>query len=277
MKFSLWTQYGALNSKPVFEAFKQSLDASGYTVTENDPTADVDVIWSVLWCGKMAANKQIFHNGKPTIVLEVGGIYRGTTWKVCLNGIGYSNCMPNVSRNKSRDHPRLPLEPWKEPGENILVCCQHPKSHMWENMPVTAEWVDNVITRVRRYSNKHIIVRPHPRYPIKLMHDYDNVSLQTPKKIQGSYDDFDLSFENLHAVVSWSSNPGPQAIVAGVPAFVGPNSLAFDVANTNLENIENPERPDRSQWIIDYSYSEYTLNEISQGIPLRKLLKSLDI
>ena len=49
MKFSLWTDYGALNSRLVFDAFANSLNDAGHTVVYNDSSADVDVIWSVLF------------------------------------------------------------------------------------------------------------------------------------------------------------------------------------------------------------------------------------
>ena len=91
MKFSLWTQYGALNSKPVFDAFREGCRALGFSTDDNSNDSDVDVIWSVLFNGRMAQNQLVWKNAqnkkKPVIVLEVGGIKRGTTWKVGLNGI----------------------------------------------------------------------------------------------------------------------------------------------------------------------------------------------
>ena len=60
MKFSLWRDHGALNSRPVFDAFANSLVDAGYDVSNNDRSSDVDVIWSVLWHGRMAANKRIW-------------------------------------------------------------------------------------------------------------------------------------------------------------------------------------------------------------------------
>jgi hypothetical protein len=71
MKFSLWTDYGALNSKPVFDAFANSLNDSGHTVVYNDSSADVDCIWSVLFYGRMARNKAIRVKKNHTILLEV--------------------------------------------------------------------------------------------------------------------------------------------------------------------------------------------------------------
>ena len=58
MKISLWTKYGALNSQPVFEAFRQGAQRLGYNCRENVTSADVDVIWSVLWRGRMHGIEQ---------------------------------------------------------------------------------------------------------------------------------------------------------------------------------------------------------------------------
>jgi len=81
--FSLWRKNGALNSGPVFDAFYSGAKSLGYGCVDNSHDADVDVIWSVLWNGRMAANKVIWDRNlaqsKPTIVLEVGGIKRGIT------------------------------------------------------------------------------------------------------------------------------------------------------------------------------------------------------
>jgi hypothetical protein len=96
-----------------------------------------------------------------------------------------------------------------------------------------------------------------------------------PAKQQGTYDDYDMTFSNAHAVINWSSNPGIRAIINGVPAFVGPSSLAYDVANYSLDNIENPSTPDREQWLNDYAHTEWTIQEISSGIPLKYLTERL--
>ena len=129
MKFSLWTDYGALNSKPVFSAFERSLLDSKHTVVYNDNNADVNVIWSVLFNGRMARNQQVWDQKKPTIVLEVGGIKRGTTWKVGLNGINRDAYFGDNNNDDSRKHLLGLLEkPWRTNGEYILICGQHDKS-----------------------------------------------------------------------------------------------------------------------------------------------------
>ena len=279
MKFSLWTDYGALNSKPVFDAFANSLNNNGHNVAYNDTSADINVIWSVLFNGRMAGNKAVWEQQKPTIVLEVGGIKRGTTWKVGLNGIN-RDAYFGPSGNSS-DRVRLlglQVKPWKYDGEYILIAGQHDKSLQWKDMPSMATWVHDTITFIRAQTDRPIIFRPHPRCPLPAIeYDFKNVKRQTPKQIKNTYDDFDMQFDNIWATVSWSSNPGVHSIINGVPAFTGPSSLAFDVAEQNLRNIENPLYGDRTQWLNDYAHTEYTIQEISQGMPIKYLTSKINL
>jgi hypothetical protein len=143
-------------------------------------------------------------------------------------------------------------------------------------MPAMATWVHDTITFIRAQTDRPIIFRPHPRCPLPAIeHDFKHVKRQEPLQIKGSYDDFDMQFNNIWATVSWSSNPAIHSIINGVPAFTGPSSLAFDVAEQNLRNIENPLYGDRTQWLNDYAHTEYTIEEISKGIPLKNLTSKL--
>jgi hypothetical protein len=145
-------------------------------------------------------------------------------------------------------------------------------------MPVLATWAIDTIKTIRMYSKRPIIFRPHPRCPLpNIEHKFKNVHRQAPKKLNGTYDNFDIGFDNVHATVSYSSNPGVHSIINGIPAFVGTSSLAYDVANDIdfLHDIENPMMPDRTQWLNDYAHTEYTLDEIAQGIPLKRLTEKL--
>jgi len=281
MRFSLWTQYGAQNSRSVFDAFAHSLVVAGHDVLYNTSGCDVDVIWSVLWSGRMAPNeniwKQAVQQSKPIIVLEVGGIRRGTTWKVGLNGINRDAYFGPSSTDSNRANSfNIKLKDWNYNGEYILLCGQHDKSLQWANMPPMSRWVHDTITFIRAQTKRPIIFRPHPRCRLEAIErDFKDVIRQEPRQILGSYDDFDMKFDNIWATISWSSNPGIHSIINGVPAFTGPSSLAFDVADQNFRNIENPLYLDRTKWVNDYAWTEFTLEEISQGIPLKRLTSKL--
>ena len=279
MKFSLWTDYGALNSKPVFDAFEHSLVSSGHSVTHNDSNADVNVIWSVLFNGRMAGNQAVWKQKKPTIVLEVGGINRGTTWKVGLNGINRDAYFGEQDNDRSRaDRLGLVCKPWRSNGDFILICGQHDKSLQWQGMPRMSNWFLETYDEIRKHTERPILFRPHPRCRLEhIERGLKNVYRQQPTQILGTYDDYDMGFDNVWATVSYSSNPGIHSVLAGVPAFVGTSSLAYDVANDIdfMHDIENPMMPERQQWLNDYAHTEYTIEEISQGIPIKRLTSIL--
>jgi hypothetical protein len=263
----------------VFDAFATSLVDNGHTVVYNDNTADVDVIWSVLFHGRMARNKAIWENEKPTIVLEVGGINRGVTWKVGLNGINRDGYFSpgDFCNNRSNDLGLL-LKPWRTDGEYILIAGQHDKSLQWKNMPPMSNWFLDTYDEIRKHTQRPIIFRPHPRCRLPdIERGLRHVYRQEPKHVNGTYDSFDMGFDNIHCTFSHSSNPGIHSIIEGVPAFVSPSSLAYPVANDIdfFHDIENPLMPDRTQWLNDYAHTEYTIEEISQGLPLKNLTNEL--
>ena len=275
MKFSLFTQNGPLNSPPVWEAVRKGLIKLGHSVDENNIDTDIPVIWSLLWHGRMIKNRSIWHQfrnlNKNVLVIEVGGIKRNTTWKVGLNGINRMAQFPNNINDDRANQLGINLRPWRTQGEHILICLQHTKSEQWKELPPLEQYVQNTVAEIRRHSERKIIIRSHPRCLIQQTPKLKNVEYEIPKQIENSYDDFDLNFANAWAVVSWSSNPGIHAVLNGIPAFVGYQSLAYDVANKDFSTIENPIMPDRQQRLNDYVHTEWTVEEIAQGLPFSQL------
>lgn len=284
MKFSLFTQYGALNSQPVFASFEQGVKKLGHQTVKNDLNADILVIWSVLWHGRMKSNIEIWKFAKKEkknlIVLEVGGLIRGKTWRIGLNHI---NNLANFGKNSELDQDRpeklkIFLESKRTPGENIIIFGQNSKSEQWSNRPRPEFWLNYLVKSIKNYSDKKIVFRPHPR-------DYEwvqflpnlGIDIHIPRKVEGTYDDFDHSkdFVNAYCVFSPSSNPGIQAAIAGIPVFTDTDSLAYSVSNKSLENLINPELPDRKKWLIQICHTEWTLEEIELGIPIKRILDIL--
>lgn len=279
MKFSLFKEYGALNSTPVFKAFEHSLRAAGHSVSYDDMHSDVAVIWSVLFHGRMASNKPVWDyyrkTGRNVIVLEVGGIKRGTTWKVGLNGINRDgDYIPSGNDSHRARSLGLTLKPWRSDGECILICGQHDKSLQWRDMPSMSTWFLQTYDEIRKHTDRPIVFRPHPRCRLEYIErGLKNVYRQQTLHIDGTYDDFDMDFDNVWATVSYSSNPGIHSVIKGVPSFVSTHSLAYDAANDIdfLYSIETPLIPDRTQWLNDYAHTEWTVTEIAQGFPLKML------
>ena len=192
------------------------------------------------------------------------------------DGIPHVHSM-NTNNTDNNDNSRsndlgLFLKPWRKEGNHILLCGQHDKSLQWKGMPPMSSWVTDTVTEIRKYSDRVIVFRPHPRCQLDLIEAYlPNVIRQHPVHVSGTYDDFDMSFEDAWATISWSSNPGIHSVINGVPAYTGPSSLAYDVSMSSLSTIEDPILHDREQWLNDYAWTEFTVEEIEQGLPLKRL------
>ena len=275
-KVSLFKSFGALNSTPVFSAFETGLKKYNFDVVYDSMDADVAVIWSVLWHGRMSGNREVwdhFRNlNKPVIVLEVGAVQRGITWKIGLNGITRSALI--IKSKDDYKHAVFSLLPWRQSGDHILICGQNDKSLLWKDMPKMGTWVSNVIEEIRGYTNMPIVFRPHPRCPVQGIESYfKNVHRQVPTHILSTYDSYDLNFNKTHAVISWSSSPGSLAVIHGIPVYTSTDSFAYPVANKDFSNIIAPNMPDRENWFVDFLNSEYTITELETGIPLKTLTK----
>ena len=286
MKISCFTNYGPLNSKPVFQAFLDSVKNAGDTVLENtdDGNCDIAVIWSVLWQGRMAKYRNIWQTyrdkNKPVVVLEVGGIKRNETWKIAINGINREADFANQNVDGERWKKfNIKLEPWKQTGDKIVICGQHSNSHQWRNNPPMTTWFDQQITEIRRHTEKPIVIRPHPRNSVGLnTSKYKNVKIVTPQRDRSTYDDTDLAerLKSAWAVVSHSSNPAMTAVFSGIPVYVSEASLSYEVGNVSYENINNPNMPDRQEWANKLAYTEWWTDEIAQGLPWARIKNRLE-
>ena len=284
MKLEVWTQHGPLNSKPIFDAFIKSLRATGDEVILNtNSDADVAVIWSVLWQGRMRNYRQIWERyrqaNKPVIVLEVGGLRRNKSFKIGINGVNrkadFANQEVDATRWPLFEHT---LKPWKQTGDNIIILGQHDASEQWIGMPRMNLWFEQQIGQIRKHTNKPIQIRPHPRNPVSLdVNRYKNVSIARPIMDRNTIDDtnFKDTLKNAWAVVNHSSNPAMEAVMNGIPVFVSESSLCYDVGNHSLEDINNPRMPDRQHWANRLAYTEWFQDEIEKGLPWKKIKERL--
>lgn len=265
----------ALNSGPVMERILDSCTAAGITTQENSMDSDAAIIWSVLWHGRMAPNKQVYDHyrsqGKPVIVVEIGALYRGTTWKIAVNHInaeGYYGHLENLDQDRPKKL-KISLASLISPRPHVVIAAQHTKSMLVQKMGSMEQWIYNQVAAVKSVTDRPIIVRSHPRCRLDLQHLDPGIEVQTPMKLENTYDSFDLQY-NCHAVVNYNSGPGTQAAISGCRPIVDSSSLAYPVS-VKLEDIEKSYDIDRHQWLVEICHTEYTLNELETGVWLRRL------
>jgi hypothetical protein len=149
----------------------------------------------------------------------------------------------------------------------ILIASQHSRSLQWEGQPSMEQWIKHTIGQVKKYSSRRIVVRPHPRSPLK--EKFADATIDLPKLIPNSYDSFNIDY-NYHCVINYNSGPAVQAAIQGVPVICHTSSLAYPVGE-KWENLENPQLPDREEWFLKLTHTEWTLTEIAKGLPLARL------
>lgn len=288
MKIAAYLETSAKNDGiPVMPEFLESIRKDGHevlelSVKEFDDTADAAVIWSVLW--QRHERKVIWDwyrsRGIPVIVLEVGAIKRMKTWKIGINGVNKTAQWGN-NENLAQDRWKsmIHIEPWKTGGDYILVCTQHELSEQWKDMPSVNDWIKQTCQELRRHTDRPIVIRHHPRFTavMNVSELPKNCSFYKPKRLDGTYDDFDFqeSLTNAWAVVNHSSNPAIEAAVNGVPVFCSKQNLAYAVGTDDYSLIETPLRPDRTDWANWLAHTEWFMEEIKMGIPWRRLKEHL--
>ena len=280
MRVAYFPNQCALNSVPVVQAMLDSLRSAGHTPVENGQDCDAAIMWSVLWSGRMAPNKQIYelyrNSGKPVIIVDVGALYRGETWKIAVNHInrlGYYGHTENLDMDRPRKlGVSLAINLSKNPA--ILIAAQHRFSLQLANQDHEA-WIIEQIELIRQVSDRPIVVRPHPRSPLQMASLNKTITVEKPKKLNNTYDSFNLHFD-YHAVVNYCSGPGIQAAISGTRPIVGTYSLALPVS-VAIKDLDLPYDIDRDQWLVEICHTEYNIKEIEKGLWLQRLQSQLPL
>ena len=277
MRIAYFPNQCALNSIPVLQAVLDSLRGAGHTIEPNSMDADAAVIWSVLWAGRMAQNHEVWvryrESGRPVIVVDIGALYRGETWKIALNSIT-ANGYYGHTENLDWDRPqRLGINLAVNLSRNprIVIAAQHQKSLQVAGLVSMESWILEQIDKIKTVTDRPIVIRPHPRSALDVSRfkNITNVTVEQPQHIADTYDSYNLTFD-CHALVNHNSGPGIQAALAGTRPIVDSSSLAYPVS-IDLKDIEQPYDIDRDQWLVEICHTEYTVKEIEQGLWIQRL------
>jgi hypothetical protein len=282
MRVAYFPNQCSRNSAPVMTAVINSLRRAGHVCIENSLDADIAIIWSVLWSGRMASNKIVWEHyrsqKRPVIVVDVGALYRGETWKIALNTITVEGYYGHTE-NLDLDRPRklgisLAINLSRNP--RIVIAAQHARSLQVSGLVSIESWIVQQVKQLQTVTDRPIVIRPHPRSALNfaaLSGLPKNVLVEQPQKIENTYDSYNLAFD-CHAMINYNSGPGIQAALAGTRPVVDSTSLAHPVG-IELSQIEQPYSVDRDRWLVEICHTEYTVDEIEQGSWLKRLANGL--
>jgi hypothetical protein len=143
------------------------------------------------------------------------------------------------------------LKPWRRQGHHILLALPGLEygCGIGLNMPY---WIQETERKLRKMTDRPIVVRDR-KSTVPLEQDLNN----------------------CWALVTHSSNVAVDAVCAGVPVFVSSLSMAAEVGNLSLGDLEKPQRPERVDWCRSLACQQFTANEMRDGTAYR-LLKRVE-
>jgi hypothetical protein len=176
-----------------------------------------------------------------------------------------ANRWQKISRNLN-----ISLKDYRTNGNHILICLQ--RNGGW-SMGKTdlQEWLLQTISTIRQYSDRLIVIRPHPgdKASKELIRPGNpNCKIKFSKAVQLS-SNINLvdDLRNCWAAVNYNSSPVVGAAIEGYPIFVCDpiKSQCAEIGNTDLSQIENPQLPDRQKWVERLSMFHWNFDELKSG------------
>jgi hypothetical protein len=229
--------------------FAKHGDVSHFTRRPDD--SDVHMFWGT----KRSYAKQVIGLKKKVLVIERA--YLGDRFQWFMLGFDGLNGFANFC-NKEVEHDRWlkywahEMKPYDRTGDYALVIGQVQGDASLSGTDAY-KWACQAVADARKKYNK-VVYRPHPLERNK-------------RKIEGAeYDTGSLadSLKNAKVVITFSSNTGVDAIMAGksVVAY-NPCSMVYDLAAHSVN--EDFTFPDRSDWGRKIAYAQWLPHEIKDG------------
>ena len=205
--------------------------------------------------------------GGQVLVLEKGYVrrdeYYAAGWGGLNNRANFRNSMmpPNRWRELGMD-----IIPWKTAGDAILVCGQVPSDASVQNVDII-HWCASTVLALKKIApEREVIFRPHPL-----------AINRTPTILHATMSTRPLAEDLRDAVyvVTYNSNTGVDAILNGVPVYAADEgSMVWDIASHNLPDATYPKANVLDQWAHDLAYTQWTTEEMKEGLPWEHLTKT---
>lgn len=163
----------------------------------------------------------------------------------------------------------IQLQDKKQKGAWIVLMLQRNGGWSMEGRDVQ-QWALQTIKKIRQYSDRLIIIRPHPG------DKQANVYLQPNKTVIKNLPNVKISpqgrtleedLQKAWAVVNHNSSAIVGPIIQGYHAFVTDTvtSQCSDVAHNDFRWIENPQDFDRQRWLERISMFHWKFSELANG------------
>lgn len=206
-----------------------------------------------------------------------GGFFKGLgNYKYYRFGLGsplydgefLNKNSPNDRWNIFKQEFNIPYSHWRNDGDHILICTQPDRGYSM-NLQPTINLIREWIPKLRTFTDKKIIIKPHPNGWRN--HDAEtavnNLAKSQPNIIiTDSHSNLYDYFEKASHMVTWNSTVAVESVTFGIPTFTFHNmGFAYDVTDHTLDKFNTPTQFNRDQWLADIHYAQWSAEELATG------------
>lgn len=230
----------------------------------------------------------ILNSGKPFLVSESEPFREYGGWlRYGWNSYGWSDGIFNNDNvgperwNKFQSITGIKIKDWNSVGDNIVIMGQKEGDSALVRLYKQGyksfyDWVEEIIKEVRKYTDRPIVVRPHPRGSskglkqfIKNVSRFDNVKMSVNQTRGGNQGGIGLEQDlaNAYCVVTFNSLSGIEAITRGIPVYaLDYGSMVWPIAHTDFSKIEQLNyNIDLQDWKNKIAYTMWNSSEVKNG------------
>jgi len=169
---------------------------------------------------------------------------------------------------------------WKTKGKHILILLQNPGDASLRGTDIF-KWCYEAIEEIQKYSDRPIVVRPHPlprkgfeafANSISLFENVTMVENVLPHNLRP----LEKDFKNCYCAVSYASGSAVDAVLAGIPSLTNdPGNMAWEVSRHEFKDIENRYIGDKIDWMKKIAMCQWSIAEFESGECWNHIKKSL--
>lgn len=179
---------------------------------------------------------------------------------IAWNGLNGRGTFPGYPDDSTRFAENFEMKPWKHDGDYVLMMGQVPGDASLRGRDLMPWYVDTAMKAQNAYEMP-VKFRQHPQAARR-------GHRQSPKYTDPSIGDLSEALNGAAICVTFNSNSGVDAVLAGVPTVVADEgSMAWDVAAHRVGDIA---RPDRQAWANRLAWKQWTMQEIASGAALAR-------
>ena len=180
-----------------------------------------------------------------------------THWRMSFNTLQQSQLL-DVPADRLDSIAHFNMLPWQTNGDYILILAPNPMPlQLYEGHTDILRWCFETKTKILEYTDRKVFIR-----------------FKESVKARGN-DSLSKYFDKCHAVVGLQSVGCVESICNGIPTYNMAPSCLDGLGNFSIADIACPIKADnRYEWLKSLAYSQFTIDEIEQGIAMR-ILKDL--